>query len=459
MTSKPEQYDETVSRCLGEAHAAEDQGVMPALVSSTEAKQMTVVSVDTGEESPVPEKGDDGTGNITNPRLVLALAGINLCFFLTFLDNSILSTATPTITNEFHSVADIGWYVSSYQLALSALQPLTGKLFTYLPNKWTYIFFVLLFELGSLICGVATSSRMLIGGRATAGLGASGLTNGALTIIAALVPLAKRPAVTGLLMGVGQLGLIAGPLIGGALTQYTTWRWCFYINLPIGGLAVALLAVIHIPEQVPKLPLRKFLASPSLAQKFDLVGTGILVPAVVMLLLALHYGGSDYPWNSPTVIGLFCGFGVVGALFVGWEWHVGDNAMIPLSMFGKRVVVAACLTNLCILGCSFVSAYFLPIYFQSIQGSSPFVAGVHMLPSIIAQLVTAVVSGFAVSKTGYYLPWSILSAVLSSVGAGLIATWSTTTGMGEWIGYQVILGVGRGAGLQMVRLLSPFAGS
>ncbi|KAG8159131.1 hypothetical protein KVR01_010792 [Diaporthe batatas] len=422
------------------------QPVLLSLVPSI-AASVPPVAANNAEES---ARGT-GTGHLTGLPLILALIALNLSTILVFLDNSILSTATPTITNEFHSVQDIGWYVSSYQLALSALQPMTGKLFTYLPNKQTYIASVLLFELGSLICGLSTSSNMLIGGRAVAGLGASGLFNGALTIIAALVPLRRRPAVTGLLMGVSQLGLIGGPLIGGALTQYSTWRWCFYINLPIGGVAAVALSAVRIPEQVSKPEFRSFIRRPGLWRRFDLVGTALLVPSVVMLLLALHYGGGGtYPWSSATVIGLFCGAGAVGAVFIAWEWRMGgEDAMVPLSMFREKVVVAGCLTQLCLFSCTFITSYFLPIYFQSVQGSSPFTAGLHMLPSIISQLITAVLSGFAVSRLGYYLPWAIFSAVLSSVGSGLISTWTVGTNTGTWIGYQIILGVGRGAGIQM----------
>lgn len=432
------------------------QPVLLSLVPSIAASLPPAPAGDAGE----PTEGDskDGTGNITGVPLVLALTALNLSTVLVLLDNSILRTAAPTITNEFHSVQDIGWYVSSYQLALSALQPMTGKLFAHLPNKQTYIAAVLLFELGSLICALSTGTDMLIGGRAIAGLGASGLFNGALTIIAALVPLRRRPAVTGLLMGVGQLGLVGGPLVGGALTQYTTWRWCFYINLTIGGGAALALAAVRIPEQVPKPPFREFVTQTGLWRRLDLAGTALLVPAVVMLLLALHYGGGgEYPWGSAVVVGLFCGAGAAGALFVAWEWRVGGkDAMVPLGLFRERVVVAGCLTNLCLFSCTFITSYFLPLYFQSVRGASPFTAGVHVLPTIISQLVAAVVSGFAVSKLGFYLPWAILSAVLSSVGAGLISTWTVGTSTGAWIGYQIILGIGRGAGMQMVRPLHFF---
>lgn len=223
----------------------------------------------------------------------------------------------------------------------------------------------------------------------------------------------------------------------------------FWINLPIGGLAILVLILVHIPEQHHKAPVRTFLRSPHLAHKFDLGGALILVPGVVMLLIALQFGGNTRPWGSATVIGLFVGFGVMAALFVVWEWRAaGADAMLPVALFRKRVVVAACLTTICVFGSTFLSAYFLPIYFQSIQGSSPFTSGVHTLPSILSQMLMAVVSGVGVSKLGYYLPWAVGASVTMSIGSGLVSTWSTTTGIGKWIGYQVVLGGGRGAALQ-----------
>lgn len=215
-----------------------------------------------------------------------------------------------------------------------------------------------------------------------------------------------------------------------------------------------MLALVHIPEQRAKPPLRKFLAMSGLARKFDLIGTFILAPAVVMILLALDFGGNDYSWNSSVVIGLLVGSVATFIVFGLWEWRgAGEDGIIPLSLFKQKVIVAACLTSMCLYSVTFISANFIPIYFQSIKGTSAFTSGTHLLPSIIAQLIMAILSGIAVSKLGYYLPWSIVSAVLTSVGCGLITTWSATTTTGEWIGYQIVLGVGRGAGLQMVRCL------
>ncbi|CCF44816.1 hypothetical protein CH063_14096 [Colletotrichum higginsianum] len=278
---------------------------------------------------------------VTGYKLLFAMAALNLSAILINLDSSILSTATPTITDEFHSVKDIGWYVSSYQLTVSALQPLTGKLFTYFSNKWTYIIFLVLFEVGSLICGLATSSPMFIAGRAIAGAGGAGLFNGSMIIVYAMVEAQKRPVMMGIMIGISQIGLIAGPLIGGALTQYSTWRWCFFINLPIGGIACILLALVYIPEQMPKPKVAAVLTDRNILQKFDVVGSAILIGSVVQLLLALHYGGGEYPWNSATVIGLLSGFAAATILFVVWEYRAGENATIPLKMLTNRVVASA----------------------------------------------------------------------------------------------------------------------
>lgn len=211
-----------------------------------------------------------------------------------------------------------------------------------------------------------------------------------------------------------------------------------------------LLAAVHIPEQTPKPPLREFLRTPNLARKFDLAGAALMIPSVVMLLLALTFGGSTHPWSSPTTIGLFCGGGLTAALFLTWEHLCArDDAMLPLRMFASRVVAASAVLNVCVFTCTFVAAYFLPVYFQSVQGVAPLTSGVHLLPSVISQILAAVLSGIAVGKMGYYLPWAVAGTALMSVGAGLVTTWSATTGRGVWIGCQVVLGAGRGSVMQM----------
>lgn len=170
---------------------------------------------------------------VTGLKLWILMMPLCFTFFLVLLDISIIATAIPQITNDFHSLADVGWYGAAYQLASAAMQPLTGKLYVNFKNKWVFISFFALFELGSLLCGVATSSNMLIVGRAIQGMGTAGLQNGAFTIIAAASPLAKRPALIGMCQGIAQLGGVIGPLIGGALTQYTTYVYHPFPNIDL----------------------------------------------------------------------------------------------------------------------------------------------------------------------------------------------------------------------------------
>ncbi|PCH03978.1 Major facilitator superfamily domain, general substrate transporter [Penicillium occitanis (nom. inval.)] len=347
----------------------------------------------TQEQQPKPLAGPPGGPPqnhewVEGPKLIFMMTGITLVAFLMLLDTSIISTATPRITSEFHSLNDV-----------------------------------------------------------VAGMGGSGIQNGAFTIVAGSVPMPRRPALMGFLMGISQLGMVAGPLVGGALTSYVSWRWCFYINLPVGGLVAVLLVFLNIPEQIPKPKGLKSVAT--VLGNLDLIGFALFAPAAIMFLLALQYGGSTYPWNSATIIGLFVGAGVTFIIFMLWEYRVGDKAMIPYSILTIRTVWASCVTYGFLASLLICGSYYLPIYFQAIKNASPMISGVDILPSIISQMISAILSGQLLGRIGYYLPLSVLGASLAAIGNGLISTFSTTTSTGRWIGYQIILGVGRGIGLQM----------
>ncbi|KAK3292403.1 major facilitator superfamily domain-containing protein [Chaetomium fimeti] len=274
---------------------------------------------------------------VTGMKLVALTNLLVVAMFLMMLDTSIIATAIPRITDEFRSLQDVGWYVSIYQLANAALQPLWGRIYDKFSNKSSFLTSLAIFEVGSLVCGAAVSSRMLIAGRAVAGIGSAGLISGGLTITASAVPLEKRAPLTAMLMGVAQLGIAIGPLLGGAFTSYTTWRWCFYINLPIGGLLALGLLFLPIPDQYSKpspWPLLR-----RLHLELDLLGFALIAPACFQLLLALSWGGSKFAWDSSVIIGLFCGAGATGLFWAAWDWYRGDEALIPFSIIGTGYVI------------------------------------------------------------------------------------------------------------------------
>ncbi|KAK4033297.1 major facilitator superfamily domain-containing protein [Parachaetomium inaequale] len=326
---------------------------------------------------------------VTGTELAALSIVLIAAMFLMMLDTSIIATAIPRITDEFRSLQDVGWYVSIYQLANAALQPLWGRIYDKFSNKSSFLASLAIFELGSLVCGVAISSRMLIGGRAIASIGSAGLVSGGLTIAASAVPLEKRAPLTAMLMGFAQLGIAIGPLLGGAFTSYTTWRWCFYINLPIGGILAIGLFRITVPDQCRKPNPWSLLRR--LHLELDLLGFALIAPAAFQLLLALSWGGSKYAWNSATIIGLFCAAGVTALLWLVWDWYRGDEALIPISII-------------------------------------------------------------KVQLTGYVIPYAMLAAAIGSISNGLYSTFSPTTSMSKWVGYQVLNGAGRGVGMPMAIL-------
>ncbi|KAJ5274428.1 hypothetical protein N7497_005031 [Penicillium chrysogenum] len=221
----------------------------------------------------------------------------------------------------------------------------------------------------------------------------------------------------------------------------------FYINIPIGVIAVLLTVFLHIPDHATELPRES--AGRTILHELDLVGFILFAPASIQLLLALDYGGSQYGWNSATVVGLFCGAGGAFIIFLLWEYHKGHNAMIPLSMISKVTVWSSCLMLMSLFGMTVSESYYLPIYFQAIKDDSPMMSGVYMLPSILSQLVFAILSGVLIGKLGYYWPWGIFCAVATSIGNGLMSTWNPYTSTAKWVGHQILVGVGRGAGFQL----------
>lgn len=273
-------------------------------------------------------------------KLILIISSLCLAVFLVALDQTIIAPALGAITQEYGSVKDIGWYGAAYLLSTTCLQPTYGNLYRMFSVKVIYLCAIFLFEIGSLVCAVAPTSNAFIVGRAVAGMGTAGMFSGGVVILSYTLPLRIRPAAFGLIGAMWGIASVAGPLLGGAFTDNVTWRWCFYVNLPIGGAAmVAIFFFLHIhrednPEGLTVLQRIK---------KLDLIGTAVLIPAIIMLLLALQWGGAEYAWNDSRIIGLFVGAGVMGLMFVGIQKWKGDRGTIPPRLYRNRNVVCAML--------------------------------------------------------------------------------------------------------------------
>jgi EmrB/QacA subfamily drug resistance transporter len=378
----------------------------------------------------------------------LGLISLALCLsvFLMALDNSIIATAIPKITDQFHSLGDVGWYGSAYLLTTAALQLLFGKFYSYFSIKWTYLVAIGIFELGSLICGAANSSLMLIIGRAVAGLGSAGIFSGALIILAHSVALEQRPMYTGFIGSMYGIASVAGPLLGGVFTDKATWRWCFYINLPIGAITIVIIALFFVSPHTHRNTTVETWGQRIM--QFDPVGTVLFMPAVICLLLALQWGGTTYAWNSGRIIALFVIFAVLilGFLFV--QYRQQDRATVPPRVFLKRTVWSSAAFSFCV-GAAFLSMiYFLPIWFQAVKGASAVGSGLMNLPMLIAVVLCSVTAGIVVTLVGYYTPFMLVGTVLMSVGFGLITTFTPDTSSAMWIGYQVIAGAGVGMAMQ-----------
>ncbi|KAJ0119995.1 hypothetical protein J7T55_000846 [Diaporthe amygdali] len=390
----------------------------------------------------------DSESKGSNRKTRFVMVSVFLSVFLVGLDRTIISTAIPQITNEFNSLTDVGWYGSAYLLTCCALQLLFGRIYTFFSIKGTFLTSVLLFEAASALCGAAPNSIAFIIGRAISGIGAAGIFAGTIVCVVYVIPLHHRPQVQGMMGAVMGVASIAGPLIGGGLTSNITWRWCFYLNLPIGAAAMIVIYLfLDIPNRDENnLPLTKKL------KHLDAPGTLVLIPGVICLLLALQWGGQTYSWGNGRIVALLALAGILIIAFVAAQVLLPATATLPPRIFKQRSVVSGFWATICINSGNYVFIYFIPIWFQSIKGSSAAQSGIQTLPLMLSLVAGSIFGGAINGRIGYYTPLAIIGTCIMCCGAGLLTTFEGDTSAGKWIGYQILYGLGLGLCFQVPNL-------
>ena len=365
--------------------------------------------------------------------VIPAMLAIYLAVFLVALDRTIIGTAIPTISSAFNSFGDIAWYEAGFLLPLCLLQLSFGRVYRYYSAKWVLIILVAIFEIGSIVCAAAPTSHALIVGRAITGIGGAGIASGAFVLISLLVPLQSRPKWLGALGSVFGLSSIIGPILGGYLTS-VTWRWCFWINVPVGGLSLVLLVFLTPKTEAPVKPGESWQEK---ILQLDPLGFVLIGPAITCFLFAVQWGGVRYAWSDGRIIALFVTAGVFGIAFIVSQAWRQDDATVPPRIFFQRSIFFATIAILGIGSVLTIYCFYLPIWFQVIQGKSPQSSGLSLLPLLLSVVVTVIGGGLATSFIGYYTEFLVIGSAILVAGSTLVTTWQTDVGAGKWIGYQV----------------------
>ncbi|KAI0379538.1 MFS general substrate transporter [Hypomontagnella monticulosa] len=371
--------------------------------------------------------------------IFLALSVTSL---LAAVESTVTSTAMPLIASALDAGELYVWFANAYTLSSTALLPLYGQIADIFGRRWITITTVGIFALGSGVSGAATSAGMLIAGRAVQGAGGGGIILMVEMIICDLVPLRDRGSYMGIILAVFAIGSSLGPFIGGAIVASTTWRWIFWINLPIAAVALVLLITfLHVNHD----------RGPSIVERLcriDYAGNSILISSVIAVLIALTYGGTRYTWASWNVLlPLLLGFAGLG-LFVAYEsspWC--GSPMTPPHLFRNRTSAAAFYLTFIHSLFSYWVLYFLPVYFQGVQLQSPIQSGVLLLPTVATIVPGGLISGVILTKFGRYRPLHFVAFALMTLGTGLFLLLGQSSSLALYVCLQFVGGLGSGFAL------------
>nr|WP_283251485.1 MDR family MFS transporter [Aeromicrobium duanguangcaii] len=387
-----------------------------------------------------PAPAPVATRALTGWRRIAAFATIGMGMLLAALDATIVSTALPTIVGDLGGGTHVSWVVTSYLLAQTTVTVLAGKLGDQFGRKLVFQLSVIIFIAGSALCGLADGMVWLIGSRALQGIGAGGLTVTATALIADIIPLRERGKFQGALGAVFGLATVIGPLVGGLLTDNASWRWCFYVNVPL-----AAIVVVAARWTIPRVPRG---AKP----RIDYLGMAAVAVGASMLILATSFGGTTYAWGSWQIIGLLVGGVAVLGVFVLIERRAADP-ILPPRLFGAKVFTACCALSF-VVGFTMLGAMtFLPTFFQYVEGISATESGFRLLPLVVGLLITSVTAGNLVSKTGRYKVFPVVGSLVMALGLFLLSRMDPSTPLAVSSLYLFVLGLGIGMSMQVLTIV------
>jgi EmrB/QacA subfamily drug resistance transporter len=374
-------------------------------------------------------------------EVMIVLPGLMLAMLLAMLDNMIVSTAMPRIVGDLHGLSHLSWVVTAYVLGTTVSTPIWGKIGDLYGRKNIFLTSIVIFLVGSALSGMSTNMDELIGFRALQGLGAGGLIVGVMAIIGDLVPPRERGRYQGMFAGIMAVAMVAGPLAGGFITDHLNWRWAFYINLPLGLVALAVLAVrLHLPKYRTE-------------HRIDWAGAGLLAIGITALVLITTWGGNEYAWGSVQILGLAALAVLALAGFALVERRAAEP-VLSLGLFRNRNFALSAMIGFLVGFAMFGAISFLPLFQQVVQGASATNSGLLLLPMMAGMLGTSLVSGQAITKTGRYKMYPIIGGVVMVLGMLLLAQLDINSTKLQTSLFMLVLGAGMGFLMQTTMLIS-----